>query len=97
MRRSASVETVPVTGIGKQLNYVYMISPITLSLAFLCLWYVRDHLITVLGSLGSRFSCSRTFRTPAPNRCRMLVRLGFSMTTTVRMVVAENFPKKENL
>jgi hypothetical protein len=57
----------------------------------------NDHLITVLGSLRSGFSCPRTFRTPAPNRHRMLVRLGFSTTTTVRMVVAEILPKKEEM
>ena len=45
-----------------------------------------DHLVAVLRSLGSRPPRPGTLGTPTPNRDGVLVGLGFTSSTTMRMV-----------
>ena len=51
--------------------------------------FAHNHLVAVLGALGTRLARALAFGIPAPDGHGMLVRLGFTTTTSMRMVVTK--------
>lgn len=58
---------------------------------------LEHHFVAAFWSLGSRFACPLAFGWPAPYRHRMLIGLGFTASTTVRMVTTTRRIRNERV